>query len=110
MTPFRVPKSFLALSLIALAPLSSFADSPSGVPAFAKEVPQPKTGEPIFKFNGKDLTGFYTYTRDNKLKDPNKVFTVQDGMIRVSGQEFGGFTTRDEFSNYHLVTEWRWGD
>jgi len=30
-------------------------------------------------------------------------------MIRVSGQDFGGFITRDEYSNYQLITEWRWG-
>jgi hypothetical protein len=110
MTPLRAPKTVWALGLVALLPLSGVADSPSEVPSFAKDVPHPRTSEPIFQFNGKDLTGFYTYTKNNKREDPNQVFTVQDGMIRVSGQEFGGFITRDEFSDYHLITEWRWGD
>src|SRR5690349_18120229 len=103
MTPLRVPKTFLALSLTALLPLTGAADSPNGIPSFAKDVPNIKTGEPIFQFNGKDLSGFYTFTKYHKLEDPNKVFTVKDGEIRVSGEEWGGFTTRDEYSNYHLI-------
>ncbi len=31
-------------------------------------------------------------------------------MIYISGQEFGGLTTRDEFHDYHLVAEWKWGE
>ena len=48
--------------------------------------PTIKSGEPILTFNGKDLTGFYTYTKDHKYDDPKKVFTVQDGMIRDLGR------------------------
>lgn len=61
-------------------------------------------------FNGKDLTNFYTYLKGvGKNKDPNKVFSVQDGMIRVSGQTFGCFTTEKEYENYHLIVEFKWG-
>jgi hypothetical protein len=80
------------------------------VPAFARQVPAIRTGEPIFQFNGKDLTGFYTYLRDHKYADPEKVFTVHDGMIHISGAEFGGLTTRDEFHDFHLIAEWKWGE
>jgi hypothetical protein len=78
-------------------------------PSFARELPRVRAGEPIFKFNGKDLTGFYTYLHDNKYEDPAKVFTVHDRMIQISGAEFGGLTTRDEFHDYLLVAEWKWG-
>jgi len=74
-------------------------------PAAAEPVTQP-----IRLFNGKDLTNFYTYLKGvGKNKDPDKVFTVQDGMIRVSGQHFGCFTTEKEFENYLLVVEFKWG-
>ena len=72
-------------------------------------MPKIAYGDPIFSFNGKNLDGFYTYLRFQKYADPDRVFTVQDGMIRVSGSEVGGFTTRDSFSNYHLIAEWKWG-
>lgn len=79
--------------LLLVAPLS--ADTPK---------------ETIQLFNGKDLTNFYTWLRGyGKNNDPKKVFTVADGMIRVSGEVFGCFTTEKEYENYHLVVEFKWG-
>jgi hypothetical protein len=79
-------------------------------------------------FNGKDLTGWDTYvgprydTSRNKFdslagpglnNDPDKVFSVVsiDGApaIRVSGEHFGGLSTTEEFANYHLTIQFKWG-
>ena len=64
----------------------------------------------LFRFDGKSLAGFYTFLkgpgRDNA---PNKVFTVSDGMIRISGQDWGCITTHDAYENYHLTAEFKWG-
>ncbi|CAN5662700.1 DUF1080 domain-containing protein [soil metagenome] len=98
----------LSLTLAALLASPVLAEEPE-VPDFARQLPEIKTSEPGFEFNGKDLSGFYTYLRDNKLEDPNGVFTVKDGMIRVSGEEFGGFATQENYRDYHLVVEWKWG-
>jgi 3-keto-disaccharide hydrolase len=73
------------------------------------------TDAPIVLFNGKDLTNFYTWLQDTKREDPRKVFTVTkeaDGtpVIRASGDGFGGIVTKDKYSNYHLVVEYRWGE
>ena len=35
--------------------------------------------------------------------DPKGVFKVEDGMIHVSGEEFGCLTTEKEFENYRLT-------
>src|SRR4051794_34602401 len=76
-------------------------------------------GGVIHLFNGKDLTNFYTWliapetggrSPYGKNNDPEKVFTVRDGMIRISGQVYGGLITEREYGNYHLTTEFRWGD
>jgi hypothetical protein len=80
------------------------------VPSYARELPKLRTGSPILQFNGKDLSGFYTYLRDSKYDDPKKVFSVKDGMLDISGEEFGGLTTRDEFHDYVLIVEWKWGE
>ena len=80
------------------------------VPPFARDLPKVRTGEPILQFNGKDLSGFYTYLHDSKYDDPKRVFSVKDGMLVISGEEFGGLTTRDEFRDYVLIAEWKWGD
>lgn len=99
----------LLLTLATCLTFSAQADGPD-VPAFARELPRFKSSEPVLAFNGKNLDGFYTYLHDNKYEDPKKVFTVQDGVIRVSGEEFGGFATKDDYANYHLVVEWKWGE
>ena len=96
---------------VGLAATALAAASPAQeIPSFAQEVPRIRTKEPIFQFNRKDLTGFYTYLNKHKYDDPAQVFTVHDGMIRISGEEFGGLTTTDEFHDYHLVAEWKWGE
>jgi hypothetical protein len=70
--------------------------------------------ETIHLFNGKDLTNFYTWLVDQKYEDPDKVFSVveyADGgpAIRVSGQRWGAFITKQRYANYHLIVEFRWG-
>ena len=35
---------------------------------------------------------------------------MKDGIIRISGEEWGCITTNKEFENYHLVTEFKWGE
>jgi hypothetical protein len=76
--------------------------------------PKPRT---IHLFNGKDLTNFYTYLGKSpngdkpygRNIDPERVFSIKDGAIRVSGQVFGCFVTEKEYENYHLVVEYKWG-
>src|SRR4051812_31092884 len=108
MRPRTRPAS-LAIALILTAPASGRADAPE-VPDFARDRPEVKAGAPIFRFNGRDLSGFSTYLKEHKSEDPEGVFTVQDGLIRISGEEFGGLATRESFRDYHLTVEWKWGD
>ncbi|MBX3257441.1 MAG: DUF1080 domain-containing protein [Chitinophagaceae bacterium] len=62
-------------------------------------------------FNGKNLDGWYTFIKDRgRNSDPKKVFTVKDGVMRISGEEWGCITTHGEFKNYKLVVEYKWGD
>jgi hypothetical protein len=69
------------------------------------------SSEPIQLFNGQNLDGWYTFLQHSgKNHDPKKVFTIKDGMIRISGEEWGCITTNEEYENYRLVTEFKWGD
>lgn len=62
-------------------------------------------------FNGEDLTGWYTFIENRGRNiDPKNVFTVQNGMIRISGEEWGCITTENEYENYHIVMEFKWGE
>jgi hypothetical protein len=81
----------------------------------AKEAPSREaaispTDGPIRLFNGRDLEGFYTWIRDSQYDDPKQVFSVQDGMLRVSGDGYGGLITKKPYRDYHLIVEFKWGD
>jgi hypothetical protein len=96
------PTAALAMVLVGLDPAGE-------VPRFARELPPIRSGPPRFAFNSKDLAGFYTFTRFHRYDDPDRVFSVQDGMIHVTGREFGGLATLESFADYHLIVEWKWG-
>jgi len=87
-------------------------------------------------FNGKDLSGWETWLgkphksvdvsgarKDDKgnyldpvglNQDPKGVYRVveADGQpaIRISGEIWGALTTQEEFENYHLSFEFKWGE
>ena len=70
--------------------------------------------ETIVLFNGRDLSNFYTWLAPHGRDDPDKVFTIVDQIdgapaVRMSGQHYGGLVTRARYTNYRLVTEFRWG-
>ncbi len=99
-------KYSLILAVVIIVNVFVAANLAAQNPPAAKE-----TAGTIHLFNGKDLTGFYTYLKDRgKNVDPNKVFTVHDGMLHISGQEFGCVTSDEEFENFHLVMEFKWGE
>ena len=59
-------------------------------------------------FNGRDLSGWYTWIRGRgRDADPKAVFTVRDGALHVSGEEMGAVVTEREFSDYELEVEYR---
>jgi hypothetical protein len=73
-------------------------------------LPPARAGEPVALFDGKDIGKWYTFLRDHgKNKDPNGNFTIRDGILRISGQGFGGLLTRDEYANYEVRLEYAWG-
>ena len=66
-----------------LAVISGQEESRTGVTPVA-----PRSEAGVVKlFNGKDMTGLYTWLRASGLKDPKRVFTIHDGMIHASGED-----------------------
>src|SRR4028119_1934040 len=79
-------------------------------------------------FNKYDLAGWDTYLGpdlDSTGKmitdkpvglnnDPNHVFTIVkengENIIRISGEEWGGISTKNEYENYHLQLKFKWGN
>lgn len=85
----------------------------SGI-GFPASAPPIRPTEPVVLFDGTDLRHFYTWLVDEHYDDPLRVFTKVDAVdgvpaIRVSGEQWGGFVTRQSFEDYRLVVEFRWG-
>jgi hypothetical protein len=81
----------------------------NAIPCAGSE-PEPIRPQAVLSlFNGKDLTGLTTWLKDTKREDPNKVFTVHDGMIHVSGTSNGYVATEKAYQDYHVIVEYKWG-
>lgn len=88
----------------------------TSAPASAQPALTPR--EPILLYHSKlhhSLSHFHTWTnKHGRDSDPDRVFTLVDAIdgapaIRISGQHFGGIVTRDSYTNYRLLVEFRWG-
>jgi hypothetical protein len=64
----------------------------------------------IRPFNGKDLSGFTTWLQDTKHEDPQSDYRVTDETIHIGGRGVGYLATVDEYQDYHLSVEFKWGD
>src|SRR6185436_14103129 len=56
-------------------------------------------------FNGKDLSGWTFFMRDNA--DPTKTWSVADGVIKCAGKPTGYLRTEKDYRDYKLTIEWR---
>jgi hypothetical protein len=99
-------------AIAASIPPASAAQPARALPVFKKPLSRPER-----LFNGRDLTGFYTYLGRphhkgkpyGKNYDPDRVFSVEDGLLHVSGEINGVLETEKEYSDYWLTVEYKWG-
>ena len=66
-------------------------------------------GSPIILFNGRDLTGFTTWSKESGRDNSAGTFSVDNGMLHVSGIGLGYAATDREYKDYHLSLEYKWG-
>jgi hypothetical protein len=69
-------------------------------------------------FNGRDLDGWYTFLQEHgRDADPDRVITIEDGAIHLykhaddgSKVVMGYIGTKEEYGEYHLRWQYRWGE
>lgn len=94
-----------------LAAALFFSCMGSSLIGFAASKGIPAHGPAVVLFDGHDLKGFDEFLKSKGLNsDPDHVFQVQDGVIHVSGTEMGYIITKQEYQNYYLRTEFKWGE
>jgi len=96
---FRIILAAVLLAAASVCPLS--ADDARDQAIRPKEL--------IRLFDGKSLAGLYTWMQETKYEDPGNVFRVTDGMLHITGDGLGGLLTKEEYRDYHLILELKWG-
>lgn len=58
-------------------------------------------------FNGKDLSN-WNFVVDKNAMPAEQVYSVENGIIHITGKPIGYMYTKEKYSNYKLHVEWRW--
>ena len=94
--------AFLVLTTLAMA-LSCGCKSGTAVKSPTPDV--------THLLNGRNLGSFDTVLDGKGTdNDPDTVFSLVDGMLRISGQHAGYLATKKEYMDFKLVAEFKWGD
>ncbi len=56
-----------------------------------------------------DFTPYLNRPRSVTM-DPKEVWSIQDGLLHVSGKGWGYLRTNQRYRDYHLVLEFKWGE
>jgi len=116
---------FLLLCASLLASFTAAAQQPNPtavppsapVPALPSLIPISRPGEPaldeehvVHLLNGSDLNQFYSYFKEFGVqKDPDRVFSITNETLRISGKHVGYLATRTNYADYKLIAEFKWG-
>lgn len=97
----------IAVVLCSLSPSTVFSQEPvTSNPSAATIVPT----EVIKLFEEGSFSKLYSWLETTAYEDPKQVFSVTNGILRISGEVAGYLATKDRFRDYHLVAEYRWGE
>jgi hypothetical protein len=86
--------------------LAQAANNVPGVEPRAVTVAPPRV---VPLYNGRDLKGLSTWLDDTKRADPRQVFRIESGLLHITGDGFGYLRTENEYRDYRLVVEYKWG-
>ena len=101
------------LEMIVAVVFTALICSCLSLPAMAGEGDSyvPTHGKAIVLFDGGAPGNFDSFLKSKGLNnDPEHVFTFEDGVIHVSGTEFGYLITKQEYADYYLRAEFKWGE
>jgi len=84
--------------------------APKAAEAEAEKDADKKETEVTKLLGEKGLEAFYTWIEGaGVFFDPKGVFSIEDGVLRISGESLGYLATREQHSDFRLVAEFRWG-
>lgn len=122
-SPQQQPVANTAATADAQPPASDAKQPAAAAPATPKQPATPAS--PLSKqvvdlFNGRDLAGFHVRSprKDGaaggesaaNLAAAQNMFSVRNGTIHATGQHIAALVTDEEYSNYRLTLQFKWGD
>jgi Domain of Unknown Function (DUF1080) len=110
----------MALSLAMAGGANGVGELLAGPPkeaAARKSEPEQAKERWVSLFNGRDLTGWYTFLQKHgKNSDPDHIIVIEDESFHLykdsaerSEVVMGYISTEKEYGNYHLRFQYRWG-
>jgi hypothetical protein len=66
-------------------------------------------GEIIRPLEAKDRAGLYSWLKGSGREDPQQVFTIEKGVLHISGDRTGYLATEQPYRDFHLRVEYKWG-
>ena len=60
-------------------------------------------------FNGRDLSNWTPWLKGQGQSDPQGVYSVVDGAVRISGADMGYLATQNAYRDFVLRLDYRWG-
>jgi hypothetical protein len=85
------------------------ASSPASHDGGGKKTISLAPHETVHPFDEHVFDDLTTWLKGSGHKDSQEVFSIADGMVRLSGEGYGYIATRDEYKDYRLSLEYRWG-
>ena len=66
-------------------------------------------GDIVRPLSHPNLGSFTTWLKKSGHDDPDKVFRLENGILRCGDEDMGYVATKQSFRNYHLAVEYKWG-
>ncbi len=65
--------------------------------------------EVVRPFSQPDMGQFTTWLKKTGHEDPDKVFRLENGVLRCGDEDMGYVATKQSYRDYHLSVEYKWG-
>lgn len=97
----------IALGLCSLGPSLVFSTEQESSNSSADPI---VPTEAIKLFEDASFPKLYSWLETTAYEDPKHIFSVTNGILRISGEVPGYLATKNRYRDYHLVVEYKWGE
>lgn len=80
------------------------------LPASVVSADEPQTPVKVVRpFDRNDLDDFTTWLKKTGREDPQRVFRLENRVLRCGDEDMGYLATRAAYKDFHLSVEYKWG-